>query len=444
MSTSTAAKPTTITIEMVESILPGADRIELLDPKDSLALLDNCDVLVSLAHALRAKVIAQVEHQQAAEQEHLCSTAVYLTGEHRHTGRRARELVREALELDRAPRVADACRQGQVSAEQARGILHGLSDLPDDLATAERDRAERLMVQFADTHDPKALRRLSTHLWQTIDPDGADEREAARLEAEEKLAQQNRRLTLAPDGMGSMIIAGKLPLADGAELKAVLEAYTQSIWARSTEQPKHQQVPMTRAQARADALLVLVRRALASGRAPQRAGDRPRISVLVSLEKLRAGLGATDLDSGERLSATEVRRLACDAEIIPITLNSNGMPLDVGRSERLVTQPIRAALVTRDRGCVFPGCDRPPDDCEAHHVHPWYFGGHTRLDNLVLLCPHHHRMVEPARDGPWDADQPHRWAIRIMTGIPTIIPPALCDPDRRPRRHARFREPVPV
>lgn len=444
MSTTTAVKPTTITIEMVESILPGADRMELLDPQESLALLDDCDSLVSLAHALRAKAIAQVERQQAAEQEHLCSTAVYLTSEHRHTGRRARELVREALELDRAPRVADACRQGQVSAEQARGILHGLSDLPDDLATTERDRAERLMVQFADTHDPKALRRLSTHLWQTIDPDGADEREAARLEAEEKLAQQNRRLTLAPDGMGSMIIAGKLPLADGVELKAVLEAYTQSIWARSAEQPKHQQLPMTRAQARADALLVLVRRALASGRAPQRAGDRPRISVLVSLEKLRTGLGAIDLDSGERLSATEVRRLACDAEIIPITLNGNGMPLDVGRSERLVTQPIRAALVARDRGCVFPGCDRPPDDCEAHHVRPWQFGGHTCLANLVLLCPHHHRMVEPARDGPWNRDDPYRWAIRIMTGIPTIIPPALFDPDRRPRRHARFRELVPV
>lgn len=434
--------PTAVTMATIEALLPGADRIELLDPKQSLALLDECDALVSLAHALRARVIAAVERQQAAEQEHLCSTATYLTRNHRHTGKRASQLVTEAMGLGRFPRLEAAARDGYISAGQARGILAGLKDLPADLAPADTERAQDLMIGFAASHDPADLRRLSRHLWEVIDPLGAEAREADRLETEQRLAEQNRRLTLTPDGMGSIILTGKLPLAEGAELTAVLEAHAQSIWVRSSEQAPGQQIPMTRAQARADALLVIARRALAAGDAPQRGGDRPRITVLLTLDQLRTGLGATEPGSGERLGPTEVRRLACDADLLPITLDGAGIPLDVGRAQRLVTPGIRAALLARDRGCVFPGCDRPPGDCEAHHVQPWWFGGATSLDNLALLCPHHHRMVEPARGSPWDADDPHRWAIRIRHQLPTIIPPALFDPARRPRRHARFRQRV--
>ena len=445
MSSIRVESPTTgVTMAMVEELLPSAARLDLLDPQESPALLDDCDALVSLAHVLRARVIATVERRQAAEQEHLCSTATYLTKAHRHTGKQARQLVTEALELDRLPRLVDAAQEGLVSTEQARGILAGLKNIPCGLAPADSDRAQELMVGFAASHDPTDLRRLSRHLWEVIDPLGAEALEAERLEAEHKLAEQNRRLTLTPDGMGSVILSGRLPLADGAELTALLEAHAQSIWARSTEQPIGQQVPMTRAQARADALLVLARRALGAGDAPQRGGDRPRITVLLSLDRLRAGLGAIDPGSGERLGSTEVRRLACDADLLPITLDGHGIPLEVGRAQRLVTPAIRAVLLARDRGCIFPGCDRPPGDCEAHHVQPWWSGGPTSLDNLALLCPHHHRMVEPGRGAPWDHDNPYRWAICMREGIPTIIPPVLFDPDRRPRRHVRFRQLVPA
>ncbi|HSN44519.1 MAG TPA: HNH endonuclease signature motif containing protein, partial [Propionibacteriaceae bacterium] len=97
--------------------------------------------------------------------------------------------------------------------------------------------------------------------------------------------------------------------------------------------------------------------------------------------------------------------------------------------------PIRYALEQRDRGCVFPGCDKPPTACHAHHITPWWAGGSTSLTNMALLCPHHHRIVEPTHNPDHD-----RWRIRINTDhLPEISPPKRVDPRQRPRLHARFR-----
>ena len=95
----------------------------------------------------------------------------------------------------------------------------------------------------------------------------------------------------------------------------------------------------------------------------------------------------------EPLSAGELRRICCDAEIVPVVLGSASEVLDVGRAQRLVTPGLRAALIARDGGCAFPGCDAPPSRCEAHHVQPWYLGGPTALWNLALLCHSHHPIV---------------------------------------------------
>jgi hypothetical protein len=88
-------------------------------------------------------------------------------------------------------------------------------------------------------------------------------------------------------------------------------------------------------------------------------------------------------------------------------------------------------LAKRDGGCAFPGCDRPPSWCEAHHAgDPWACAGETNLDQGVLLCCFHHRLVH-------NTD----WEVRIVDEIPEFLPPAALDPDRRPRRSNRF---VPV
>ena len=103
------------------------------------------------------------------------------------------------------------------------------------------------------------------------------------------------------------------------------------------------------------------------------------------------GVGRTT--GGDYLDAGTLRRLACDADLIPAVLGTESEPLDVGRARRLFTGGLRTAIIHRDQGCTFPGCDRPPDWCDAHHVIPWWAGGHTTLTNAALLCARHHTVV---------------------------------------------------
>jgi len=101
------------------------------------------------------------------------------------------------------------------------------------------------------------------------------------------------------------------------------------------------------------------------------------------------GVGAGWLDTGAPISAAEARRMACDAQILPAVLDSNSQPLDLGRARRLFTGPIRRALILRDHGCSFPGCDRPARWSEGHHLQAWADGGTTDLTNACLICRHH-------------------------------------------------------
>ena len=98
--------------------------------------------------------------------------------------------------------------------------------------------------------------------------------------------------------------------------------------------------------------------------------------------------------------------------------------------------PERTVLDERDGGCMFPGCDAPATACEGHHVVPWMLGGLTCLDNGVLLCPFHHRMVEP---DPCRRPE-HNWEITLDdAGNPWFTPPRQVDLQRRPRQHHRYR-----
>ena len=89
----------------------------------------------------------------------------------------------------------------------------------------------------------------------------------------------------------------------------------------------------------------------------------------------------------------DIRRLLCDCSISRIVTGPASEPLDVGRSRRTIPPPMRRVLVARDDGCRYPGCDRPPGWCDAHHVVHWIEGGPTSVDNLVLLCDRHHHVV---------------------------------------------------
>ena len=111
------------------------------------------------------------------------------------------------------------------------------------------------------------------------------------------------------------------------------------------------------------------------------------------------------------VTASTVRKIACDADIIPVLLGGEGRILDIGRASRIFPPHIRKALIARDRGCAFPGCTIPATWCEAHHITYWSQGGTTGTENGVLLCSHHHHVIHK-----------EHWAIQVRRGIPVVHP----------------------
>ena len=118
--------------------------------------------------------------------------------------------------------------------------------------------------------------------------------------------------------------------------------------------------------------------------------------VTIGLESLQAQLGTGTIVGGEPLSATAIRRLACQANIIPVVLGGKGEILDLGRSRRLFSPAQRKAMVLRDQHCRAEGCTVPARWSEAHHLKPWAQGGKTDLDDGVFFCTFdHHRAHDP-------------------------------------------------
>jgi hypothetical protein len=145
-------------------------------------------------------------------------------------------------------------------------------------------------------------------------------------------------------------------------------------------------------QRRGEALVEICRRAAAAG------GDAPATTkaallVTMDLQDLQARCGAGSTLTGQLLAADTIRRIACDAVIIPVVLGSDSEVLDVGRAKRLFTPGLLRALWLRDRGCTIPGCTAPPQWADAHHLVHWVDGGETSLLNGALLCGRHHTIA---------------------------------------------------
>ncbi|HJT02437.1 MAG TPA: hypothetical protein VJ757_02235 [Pseudonocardiaceae bacterium] len=123
-------------------------------------------------------------------------------------------------------------------------------------------------------------------------------------------------------------------------------------------------------------------------------------------------IGSASLALGGPINAQVARRIACDAELIPVVLGTRGEPLDVGRASRTVPSAIRRAVLLRDGGCAFPGCTVPTRWCDIHHCVHWVDHGPTSLANCVALCARHHRLLHHSD-----------WRIDMTDGIPEFRPP---------------------
>ncbi|MFC4784779.1 DUF222 domain-containing protein [Nocardioides sp. MAHUQ-72] len=419
------------------------------------------DVVVALEQvrcqvaALQAPALAEIDARGAARTELAWgSTAewfTHLAGLHRAEGHRT---VRQAAALltDYATTHA-ALSRGAISPEQAAVIVTAVDRLPLDPAV--RAEGEAALLTEAGRLNATDLTRAGQHLAAVVDPERAERKLEQALDREDRAAHHHRYLAITEDGAGGIRLRGRGTVEDAAVIKAALLPLTKPEPARAALGADGDEDsgcleakdPRDHGARLWDALVDTCRHALTTDLPPDCHGATPQITVTVSLDTLRgqidwATLGADGshpgsttvggvTDEGLQLTPAVVRRLACDADLIPIALGTKGEVLDVGRAHRLVTPALWRALVCRDRHCAFPGCTRPPVMGHAHHITPWADGGHTSLTNLVLLCGHHHRVLHHT---PWQV------RIRRSDGRPEFLPPPRPDhpPDQwirsRPRR----------
>ncbi len=397
-------------------------------PEDLLAVNAEIERLRSVLAAVQVEVAVEIEAGEAAKSDGWASPADYLThlaGGRRGSGRRL--LHTGAALCGERPRTLAALRAGAISIEQAEVVVRVIDKLP--VATGVRDTAETALLQAARSLDATELTKAGDALLELLDPDGHERREEARLDKLERSAHLNRFLSIVEDGLGGVRVKGRGTVEDAAVLKTALAALSAPQPSTDPECGLEATDPRDHGARTWDALVEACQRLADARLLPTDHGMKPRVLVTIDLDRLRGRLGTATLDTGETLSTAAVRKLACDAEIIPAVLGNAGAVLDVGRAQRLVTAAIWTALVVRDRHCRFPGCRRPPIACDAHHLVHWADGGPTSLDNLVLLCRAHHTMLHTTG-----------WRVRLSPTdrLPEFKPPPgrhRLTPEHRARLH---------
>ncbi len=382
--------------------------------------------------ALTSLLTAEADQAQASVQVAGTPLDAWLGAGETLTRREASGAVYQARALAENRGVGRAASQGQIGSGQARAIGKVLKGLAPQLDATQQQAAESTMLSLAKSMDADQLARSAGRVLAVVKPEATPDEEATRRQREVEAAHQQRSLRFYHEG-ASIRFDGSLPRLEGEKWIALLNARSEARRRTALEARDRLAESTTPEQRRADALIDLLN--AASNATPEPGAGAARVIVRLDYQQLHdeaAAAGLIGLD--QELTAGELRRLCCDAEIIPVVLGGASQPLDVGRLSRLITAPIRSTLTVRDGGCAFPGCDVRPELCEAHHIEPWWTGASTSVSNLVLLCHHHHGLIEPAKYANRD-----QWQVIIARdGLPDFIPPARLDPNQGPIRHRRL------
>ena len=347
--------------------------------------------LTARLEAFKLRVLAVAD--DVAEATGSRSAARWLADETRQAHGTVRSEFALATALDaRWGQVGAALATGTVNVAQARVLVGALDALPKSLDDSLRVKAESYLVEQAEQFGPRELRRLGRGVLEHLAPEIADEADYQRLLAEERRAHAATRLSFQPRGDGSTDLHARIPDHVASRLRTYLEAFTSP---RRTPLGDVDALPVARR--RGEAFCALLENLRDTG-LPLHGGSATSVMVTLDLDTLVSGLGVADTSTGERVTAEQVRRLACQARIIPVVLGRKGEVLDLGRSARLFSPAQRKAMAIRDKQCTADGCSIPAAWCEAHHAkQPWSQGGRTDLADGKLLCSfHHHRAHDPA------------------------------------------------
>lgn len=280
----------------------------------------------------------------------------------------ASERVAISRRLATLPKTDQALADGDSSYRHVTLIAEAASQLGDKFET----QAETILVEVSKEVCPWRLQRAIWNLKHCLDSDG--------VLSDANDIHGRRCLHLSQSFDGHYRIDGWLDGEGGAVLTTALN---------SVMGPRRADDDRSGAERRADAAVEMARRQLDGGQLPEVGGQKPHLAVSVDMATLskEPGSMAAELEWSQPIPAETARRLACDAAITPI------IDGEADHTSRVVPGATRRALIARDKGCRFPGCDCPPAWTDAHHVKHWADGGPTTLDNLILLCRRHHRLV---------------------------------------------------
>ena len=288
-------------------------------------------------------------------------------------------------------------------------VAHALGKLPKidaRFATGALSYSKvRAMTRIADESNEDYLLMIAKHgTAYHVEKLVSKYRRAVRLQDAEAActAYDNRQLDYHYDCDGCLVIKGRFPAEQGALIVKALEMAMEKDFVGAPEGrdssrlkplPQENEEPEPIATRRADALAEVAETYMNSEPVPNATADRYQVVVHVGVPH---GCDSSRLKPlpqvGLDVSAETSRRIGCDCSVLGIREDENGEPLSIGRKTRAIPPAMRRALRFRDGGCRFPGCTNDKF-VDGHHIQHWADGGETSLDNLVLLCRHHHHLV---------------------------------------------------
>ncbi len=368
----------------------------VLDEQPLLAVLAAAVTLRNLFDHVIAQAVAAAERAGIPARKHLRTGADLLTSLGVAPGA-AHRAVRVGRAAHTLPALTQLQRLGGVGIEFADAIGKGVAHIHNRVPLCDEDRAgvvTTLMIQTTPSGVDRKAREIAIAKAATSPQDDGAVPVAENTDLND--------MTVVQTGDGRVAASLDLDALTAEELLAALDPLC-----RPVPLPDGSPDPRPTGRRRADAFGQIMRTYLSSAQRPMSGGVLPHVTLIRP-----AAAGSVDvLGFGGPVSARTAGLIACDSTLTAVTVDAAGAPLDVGRAERLFTPAIRKGLAVRDRGCAFPGCGRPVSWCDAHHIQPWASGGHTSIDNGVLLCRLHHTAIH---HGGWQvylgADR-HPWFI---------------------------------
>jgi len=335
-----------------------------------------CSYIYAAEHRLLT-LIREFDEQQGWQNLGFHSCAYWLNFKCGMGLNTARERIRVAHALGRLPQIDSRFAAGAVSYSKVRAMTRIANEGNEDYL---------LMVATHGTaHHVEKLVQKYRRAKRLQDADAANEQ------------YENRQLTYHYDHDGCLVIKGRFPAEQGALIVKALEMAVESRYSENAECDVSAETsePTPISTRRADSLAEVAETYMNAEPVPNSTADRYQVVVHIS-NRIENLSDDSDFDAcienGPHVSAETSRRIACDSSVLGIKEGKDGEPLAIGRKTRSIPPAMRRALRIRDEGCRFPGCtnDRFVD---GHHIKHWADGGETNLDNLVLLCRHHHHLV---------------------------------------------------